>query len=89
MDESGYHHISDVNPMLPAGIQWDSTPGAEIVSGSVDSDGRFEAVIQVWDTNLLNHPHVVLRIGAESLIDRSTNQCTPSESMGAVSLTRK
>lgn len=64
-------------------------PGAEIVSGSVDSDGRFEAVIQVWDANLLNHSHVVLRIGAESLLDRSTNQCTSSEAMGAVSLTRK
>ncbi len=89
MDESGYHRISGVNPMLPAGIQWDSTPGAEIVSGSVDSDGRFEAVIQVWDANLLNHSHVVLRIGAESLLDRSTNQCTSSEAMGAVSLTRK
>ena len=89
MDESGYHRISGVNPMLPAGSQWDSTPGAEIVSGNVDSNGNFEAVIQVWDANLLNHSHVVLRIGAESLLDRSTNQCAPSEAMGTVSLTRK
>ena len=86
MDESGYHRISGVNPMLPAGQSWATTPGAEITSGSVDSDGRFEAIIQIWDANLLNHPHVVLEIEFESLLDRSTNQCASSETMGAVSL---
>ena len=86
MDESGYHRISGVNPMLPAGSQWASTPGAEIVSGSVDSDGRFEAVIQVWDASLLNHPHVVLNIRKETPLNTATNQCAASDTMGAVSL---
>ena len=86
MDESGYHWISGVDPLLTAGQQWADNPRAEIISGSTEPNGRFEAIIQIWDANLLNHPHVVLEIEFESLLDRSTNQCASSETMGAVSL---
>ena len=89
LDESGYHWTSNVNPMLPAGSQWNSDPGAEIISGSVSHDGRFEAIIQIWDANLLNHPHVVLGVRAPSRADRSQNNCAPSDTMSAVTLQGK
>ena len=86
MDEGGYHRLSNVNTILPAGSQWPSTPGAELISGSVSDDGRFEAIIQIWDATLLNHPHVVLGVNAPSRADRSTNQCASTETMSAVTL---
>ena len=86
MDKSGYHRISSVNPMLLGGQQWTTTPGAEITSGQVNPDGWFEAVVQVWDADLLNHPHVVLNIRKETPLNPATNQCASSDTMGAVSL---
>ena len=86
MDEIGYHRISGVNSMLPNGQHWTTTPRAEITSGRVGSDGRFEATIQIWDASLLNYPHVVLEIKAKARIDALTNRCAPSDTMGAVSL---
>ena len=86
LDESGYHRISSVNPMLSGGQQWTTTPGAEITSGQVNPDGRFEAVVQIWDADLLNHPHVVLNIRKETPLNPATNQCASSDTMGAVSL---
>ena len=85
MDESGYHWISHVDPLLTGGQQWDNSR-AEIISGSVKSDGRFEATIQIWDANVLNHRHVVLVIDRETPLNTATNQCAPSETMSAVSL---
>lgn len=89
VDENGYHRIASVNSLLPAGQLWTTTPRAEITSGQVRSDGRFEATIEIWDASLLNHAHVVLEIDAESPLDRSTNQCAPSETMSAVTLQGK
>ena len=86
VDEGGYHRISGINSMLPNGQQWTTTPRAEITSGRVGSDGRFEATIQIWDASLLNYPHVVLEIKAKARIDALTNRCAPSDTMSAVSL---
>ncbi len=86
MDESGYHWISSVEPLLTAGQQWADNPRAEIISGSTEPNGRFEAIIQIWDANVLNHQHVVLVIDRETPLNTVTNQCTPSDTMSAVSL---
>ena len=86
MDESGYHWISSVEPLLTAGQQWADNPRAEIISGSTEPNGRFEAIIQIWDANVLNHRHVVLVIDRETSLNTATNQCAPSNTMSAVSL---
>ena len=86
MDDAGYHLIDSVNPMLPTGQHWTTPPKAEIISGHVSSDGNFQATIQVWDPNAINHAHLILRIRTAPRLNQSTNECAPVETMSAVSL---
>ncbi len=51
-------------------------------SGKVYSDGRFEAIIEIWDKSLLSHDHLVLVVRTETRKDH-TNTCLTKEVMGA------
>ena len=80
-DSRGYTRVATVYPMLPAGHTWNTIPDAEVTSGKVYSDGRFEAMIEIWDKNLLSHDHLVLVVRAETRKD-NTNTCLTGEVMG-------
>ena len=81
-DARGYTYVATVYPMLPAGRSWNTIPDAEVASGKVYSDGRFEAIIEIWDKSLLSHDHLVLVFRAETRKDH-TNTCPTEEVMGA------
>ena len=81
-DSRGYTYVATVYPMLPAGRSWNTIPDAEVASGKVYSDGRFEAIIEIWDKSLLSHDHLVLVVRTETRKDH-TNTCLTEEVMGA------
>ena len=81
-DSRGYTYVATVNPMLPAGHSWNTIPDAEVASGKVYSDGRFEAIIEIWDKSLLSHDHLVLVVRVETR-ENDTNTCLTEEVMGA------
>ena len=81
-DARGYTYVATVYPMLPAGRSWNTIPDAEVASGKVYSDGRFEAIIEIWDKSLLSHDHLVLVVRTETRKD-NTNTCWTEEVMGA------
>ena len=81
-DARGYTYVATVYPMLPAGRSWNTILDAEVASGKVYSDGRFEAIIEIWDKSLLSHDHLVLVVRAETRKDH-TNTCPTEEVMGA------
>ena len=81
-DARGYTYVATVYPMLPAGRSWNTIPDAEVASGKVYSDGRFEAIIEIWDKSLLSHDHLVLVVRVETR-ENDTNTCLTEEVMGA------
>ena len=81
-DSRGYTYVATVYPMLPAGHSWNTILDAEVASGKVYSDGRFEAIIEIWDKSLLSHDHLVLVVRTETRKDH-TNTCPTEEVMGA------
>ena len=81
-DARGYTYVATVYPMLPAGRSWNTILDAEVASGKVYSDGRFEAIIEIWDKSLLSHDHLVLVVRTETRKDH-TNTCPTEEVMGA------
>ena len=81
-DSRGYTYVATVYPMLPAGRSWKTIPDAEVASGKVYSDGRFEAIIEIWDKSLLARDHLVLVVRTETGKD-NTNICLTEEVMGA------
>ena len=80
-DERGYTYIATVFPMLPEGRSWNETPQAEITNARVYPDGRFDAMIEIWDQGLLSHDHLVLVIRSETKKD-NTNICWIEEGHG-------
>ena len=81
-DARGYTYVATVYPMLPAGRSWNTIQDADVTSGKVYSDGRFEAIIEIWDKSLLSHDHLVLVVRTETRKD-NTNTCPTEEVMGA------
>ena len=84
-DALGYTYVATVYPMLPEGRSWNTVPEAEFAQAIIYSDGRFEAVIEIWDQSLLSHDHLVLVVRSESSKD-SSNTCWTEEVMGATRL---
>ena len=78
----GYQFLEIVYPILSAGYSWNETPGAEITEARTWSDGKFEAVIEIWDKSLLSHDSLVLVARSPAKRISGTNQC---ESRGALS----
>ena len=81
-DARGNTYVATVYPMLQEGHSWNTPPDAEITHGKVYSDGRFEAIIEIWDKSLLSHDHLVLVVRVET-IENDTNTCPTEEVMGA------
>ena len=81
-DSRGYTYVATVYPMLPAGHSWNTIPDAEVASDKVYSDGRFEAIIEIWDKSLLSHDHLVLVVRVETRKENK-NICLTEEVMGA------
>ena len=81
----GYQLLEIVYPTLSAGYSWNETPEAEITEARTWSDGRFEAVIEIWDKSLLSHNLVLVVRSAAKRIP-GTNQCEDRGTMGAVTV---
>ena len=86
LDKEGYHHIDSVNPMLSDGSSWTKVPRAEIVESRVNSDGSFEAVIEIRDQTLLSHDNVVLVVKAVTEVDSVSGNCPQPITLNAVTI---
>ena len=80
-DARGYTYVDTVNPLLPAGQSWNKTPQAEVTKARVYPDGRFDALIEIWDQGLLSYDHLVLVVRSETKVS-SANTCPTEEVMG-------
>ena len=87
LDVEGYHYLATIAQLLPEGYHWTDAK-AEITEAQVSSDGRFDALVEIWNKDLLSHDHLVLRVRAAPRFDGSTNRCEQARTLGAVSVER-
>ncbi len=81
----GYRLLEIVYPTLSAGYSWNETPEAEMTEARTWSDGRFEAVIEIWDKSLLSH-NLVLVVRSTAKRNPGTNQCEDRGTLSAVTV---
>ena len=86
LNVAGYRYIDTVRPMLPEGYSWDDPSRAEVTEANTNADGSFEAVIEIWDKDLLGYDQLVLVVRAESVSGKALNQCSRSEILAAVTV---
>ncbi len=86
LDESGYHYIDSISPMLPAGRFWTDPVIAEVTSQSTGADGTFEATVKVDGNALRKYRNPVLVVEGPSVLDSNTNQCSDSEVLSGIDI---
>ena len=85
LDQEGYHHLATINELLPDGYHW-TDPEAEFTEAKIYSDGRFEAVAEIWDRDVLQHDHLVLRVRVAPKVNTTTDQCETATTIGAIAV---
>ncbi len=85
-DESGYHQIDAINPLLPSDRSWTDPFVAEVTSQQTAADGTFEATVNL-STNALNkYRNPVLVVDGSSRLDSVTNECGDSDALSAINI---
>lgn len=86
LNESGYHYMGPINPLLPSGRSWTDSATAEVTSQRTESDGSFEATVKLSERSLKDHRNPVLVVNAQSVWDSNTNDCGDSDTLSAVDI---
>ena len=86
LDESGYHYIDSVSPLLPGGRFWTDPVIAEVTSQLTGADGTFEATVKLSDSALTKYRNPVLVVESQSVLENATNRCGDSDTLSAIDI---
>ena len=84
LDESGYHYIDSINPLLPSGRFWSDSVTAEVTGQRMGDDGTFEATVKLSDSALTKYRNPVLVVQSQTVLESATNQCGESDTLSAI-----
>ena len=85
-DETGYHYIDNLNPMLPGNRHWTGHITGEVTAQHIGADGTFEALVRLSDNTLTGYRNLVLLVKTQVILDRVTNKCGKSDVLSAVDI---
>ena len=87
-DETGYHRIDSLAPLLSDNRKWTSPQPAELTKGWTYTDGKFNATAELSPDLLdgYNNPLLVVRTAAP--VDPATRKCGNSEVLSAIDIQR-
>ena len=85
-DDSGYHRIDSLNPLLPGGSHWTGQITGEVTSQQISADGTFEALVRLNDNALSGYQNPMLLVRTQAAVDSGTNKCGESEVLSAIDL---
>ena len=87
-DESGYHYIVSLSPLLPENMEWTNPQPAELVKGWTYTNGKFNATAKISADLLSRYPDLILVVRTAAEVDEITNKCGDSEVLSAVDIQR-
>ena len=85
-DETGYHYIDNLNPMLPGNRHWTGRITGEVTAQHIGADGTFEALVRLSDNALTGYRNLVLLVKTQAIVDRVANKCGKSDVLSAVDI---
>ena len=85
-DESGYHRIASLAPLLPDNMKWTNPQAAELVRGWTYTDGKFNATAKLSPDLLSGYRNLILVVKTAAAVDRSTNLCRESDVLSAIDI---
>ena len=85
-DESGYHRIASLAPLLPDNMKWTNPQAAELVKGWTYTDGKFNATAKLSPDLLSGYRNLILVVKTAASVDRSTNLCGESDLLSAIDI---
>ena len=87
-DESGYHRVASLAPLLPDNLKWTNPPAAELVKGWTYTDGKFNATARLSPDLLTRFGSLILVVRTAAALDQVTRQCGESEVLSAIDIQR-
>ena len=85
-DESGYHRIASLAPLLPDNVKWTNPQAAELVEGWTYTNGKFNATAKLSADLLSAYSNLILVVKTAAALDRSTNLCGESDVLSAIDI---
>ena len=85
-DERGYHYIDSIKPFLPTNRSWAGPVAAEVVERRENTDGAFEALVNLSDNVLVGYRNPVLVVTTLAAMDSATNRCGKAKVLSAVDI---
>ena len=85
-DDSGYHRIDSLNPLLPGGRHWTGQITGEVTSQHISTDGTFEALVRLSDNALTGYQNPMLLVRTQAAVNSGANKCGESEVLSAIGL---
>ena len=85
-DESGYHRIASLAPLLPNNMHWTNPQAAEMVEGWTYTDGKFNATARLSPDLLSQYRNLILVVSTAAAVDPITNLCGESDVLSAIDI---
>ena len=85
-NESGYHYIGPLNPILPESREWSDPRPGEVTAQRVMPDGTFDAVVRLAPNALQGYPNPLLLVTTAAVANKAINQCGESQVLSAINI---